>query len=412
MRTQKVHFENPRGHRLTGRLVLPPNRHPHHYALFAHCFTCSKNLGAARQISQALAGMGFGVLRFDFTGLGESEGDFSDTNFSGNVEDLEAAAAFLKRDYEAPALLVGHSLGGAAVLFAATRLPTVRAVATVGAPSDPDHVTRLLQSSLEEIREEGMARVNIGGRGFTIQRQFLEDLRNHSLDRAIKGLEASLLILHSPQDRVVSVDNAEKIYRAARHPKSFLSLDGADHLLSRAEDASYAGQVIGSWASRYLERQREEPLKSDHQVVASLDAEDGFTTRMKVGNHYLTADEPVSYSGNDFGPSPYELLSASLSACTAMTLQMYARRKGWPLENVEVHTSYAREHARDGLECMEDPNAKIDTFHRVVEFSGALDKDQRSRLLEIAGRCPVHRTLESPIQVLTREAEDRPKSAG
>lgn len=412
MRTEKVQFENQLGHRLTGRLVLPPNRHPRHYAVFAHCFTCSKNLGAARQISQALAGLGFGVLRFDFTGLGESEGDFSDTNFSGNVEDLEAAAAFLKREHEAPSLLVGHSLGGAAVLFAASRIPSVMAVATVGAPSDPEHVTRLLQSSLEEIREEGVARVNIGGRGFTIRRQFLENLRNQSLETAINGLNASLLILHSPQDRVVSIDNAEKIYRAARHPKGFLSLDGADHLLSRSEDASYAGQVIGSWASRYLEREREEPLKSDHQVVASLDAEDGFTTRMKVGSHYLTADEPVAYSGNDFGPSPYELLSASLSACTAMTLQMYARRKGWPLENVGVHTSYAREHARDGMECMEDPNAKIDTFHRVVELYGPLNPEQRARLLEIAGRCPVHRTLESPTQVLTREGGESPKSPG
>jgi putative redox protein len=403
MKAQKVHFLNRQGHQLTGKLQLPADRHPHNFALFAHCFTCTKNLGAVRNISAALAQSGFGVLRFDFTGLGESEGEFSETNFSGNVEDLEDAAHFLKEQYKAPSLLVGHSLGGAAVIFAASHLPSVKAIATLGAPSDPEHVTHLLRSNLDEIEAEGKARVTIGGRGFTIKKQFLEDLQSHSLPEVVKSLERALLILHSPQDLIVSIKNAEEIYRAARHPKSFVSLDGADHLLSGEADSSYAGSVIAQWASRYVKGPGQTQLKSDHQVVAGLDREDAFTTEMKVGNHYMTADEPVSYGGHDFGPSPYELLSASLSACTAMTLQMYARRKQWPLENVEVHTSYGKEHAQDGVDCLEDPNARIDTFQREISLTGDLDEAQRKRLLEIADRCPVHRTLHSPTQVLTRE---------
>ena len=401
MRAQKVQFENRKGHRLTGRLIQPADRHPHNFALFAHCFTCNKNLAAVRNISNALARAGFGVLRFDFTGLGESEGDFSDTNFSGNVEDLVDAANFLGENYLAPSLLVGHSLGGAAVIFASAQLPSVKAVATIGAPSDPEHVMHLIRSSIPEIQREGKARVNIGGRGFTIKKQFLENLQAHSLPGVAKKLGRALLIMHSPQDTIVSVENAEEIYRAAWHPKSFVSLDGGDHLLSREADSIYAGRVIAQWASRYVTWPEDPKLKSDHQVVASLDVEDAFTTNLKVGNHYQTADEPASFGGHDFGPSPYELLSASLAACTAMTLHMYARRKEWPLENVEVHISYTKEHARDGAECLDDPNARIDTFYREIALTGELDTAQRKRLMEIADRCPVHRTLHSPTQVIT-----------
>ena len=403
MKAQKVRFPNRQGHQLTGRLVLPADRHPHNCVLFAHCFTCTKNLGAVRNISAALAHSGFGVLRFDFAGLGESEGDFEDTNFSGNVEDLEDAATFLEQNYMAPSLLVGHSLGGAAVIFAADRLPSVKAVATLGAPSDPEHVTHLLRSDLPEIEAEGRARVTIGGRGFTIKKQFLKDLQSHSLPEVVKGLERALLILHSPQDLIVSIKNAEEIYLAARHPKSFVSLDGADHLLSNDADSTYAGKVIAGWADRYVSKPKETDLESDHQVMASLDREDGFTTEMKVGNHYLTADEPASYGGHDFGPSPYELLSSSLAACTVMTVHMYARRKDWPLENAEVHVSYSKEHARDGDDCLDNPDARIDTFQREISLEGELDETQRKRLLEIADRCPVHRTLHSPTQVITRE---------
>lgn len=403
MKTVKVDFSNRQGQRLTGRLVLPPDQHPHNYALFAHCFTCSKNFSAVRNISRALAKAGFGILRFDFTGLGESEGDFSETNFSGNVEDLEDAAAFMAKQYQAPSLLVGHSLGGAAVIFASANISSVKAVATIGAPSDPQHVTQLIKSSITEIEEKGKARVTIGGSSFTIQKQFLQDLQSHSLPGVVKKLERALLILHSPQDKIVAIKNAEEIYLAARHPKSFVSLDGADHLLSKKADSIYTGRVISQWASRYVRWPEEPKLKSDHQVVASLDREDSFTTDIKAGNHELTADEPEEYGGHDFGPSPYELLSASLSACTVMTLHMYARRKKWALENVTVHVSYGKEHARDCGDCPDDQNARIDTFHRVISLGGDLDSTQRRRLLEIADRCPVHRTLHSPTQVITRE---------
>lgn len=411
MKTVKVHFENARGDQLTGRLALPADQHPHNFAIFAHCFTCTKNLIAVRQISDALAREGFGVLRFDFTGLGESSGDFSQTNFSGNVGDLEAASDFLEKQYRAPSLLVGHSLGGAAVLMAASNLPSVRAVATLGAPSEPGHVTQLLRSSLEEIQSEGRAKVQIGGQGFTIEKQFLDDLQAHALVEVVKNLGRALLILHSPQDQVVGIKNAEEIYLSARHPKSFVSLDGADHLLSSRSDALYAGKVIANWASRYVPWPKPEKIKSDHQVVARLELEDGYTTDLKVGNHYMTADEPVDFGGNDFGPSPYEWVSAGLSACTSMTLQMYARRKGWPLEAVETHTSYSKEHAVDCADCETSSKSKIDTFRREIRLIGPLDAVQKDRLMEIADRCPVHRTLDSVTEIKTKQVNEKPRDS-
>ncbi len=404
MSLQKVTFHNQEGHSLVGRIELPANKRPHNFVIFAHCFTCNKNLTAVRNIGKALTSNGFGVLRFDFTGLGESEGDFADSNFSGNVEDLVAAARFLEENYSAPTLLIGHSLGGAAVIFAAEKIKSIQALATVGAPSDPSHVQHLLKSGLEEIETTGKATVNLSGRDFTIKKQFLEDLKSKSLPETVKRLRKPLLILHSPQDDTVGIKNAEQIYVAAHHPKSFVSLDGADHLLTDKKDSIYAGSVIAGWAQRYVSIPKRTELKSQHQVVASLDNADGFTTSMKVGNHYLVADEPVEFGGNDYGPSPYELVSAGLSACTVMTVQMYVRRKGWALENIEVHTSYGKLHATDCEDC-ESPNAKIDTFHRDIKLSGNLDESQIKRILEIADKCPVHRTLHSETQVLTKLVE-------
>ena len=400
MSLQKIIFQNKEGQNLVGRLELPVNQHPHNYAIFAHCFTCNKNLSAVKNIGKALTSKGFGVLRFDFTGLGESEGDFADTNFSGNVEDLIAAADYLKKNYQAPTLLVGHSLGGAAVIFAATEIESIKSVATIGAPSNPDHVSHLLKSGIEEINTSGKAVVNLSGRDFTIKKQFLDDLASKSLPEVAKNLRKALLVMHSPQDTTVGIKNAEEIYIAARHPKSFVSLDGADHLLMDKKDSIYAGEVIAGWAQRYVALPEASNLKSKHQVVASLDREDGFTTAMKVGNHYMNADEPVSFGGNDFGPSPYELVSAGLSACTVMTVQMYVRRKGWPLENIEVHTSYSKSHAEDCENC-EDNAAKIDTFNRDIKLSGDLDEKQIARILQIADKCPVHKTLHSATQVIT-----------
>ncbi|WP_299252485.1 bifunctional alpha/beta hydrolase/OsmC family protein [uncultured Lacinutrix sp.] len=401
MNIQKINFTNAEGQQLVGRLELPINQHPHNFAIFAHCFTCNKNLSAVKNITRELTSNGFGVLRFDFTGLGESEGDFENTNFSGNVDDLISASNYLKENYTAPTLLIGHSLGGAAVIFAASNIDSVKAVATIGAPSNPKHVEHLIQSSVEEIKTNGIANVNIGGRPFTIKKQFLDDIETKSLPDVAKNLRKALLVMHSPQDTTVGIANAEEIYIAARHPKSFVSLDGADHLLMRKEDSIYVGSVIASWAKRYISVPKTNTVSTTHQAVASLDAEDGFTTQMTVGNHTMMADEPTSYGGNDFGPSPYELVSAGLSACTAMTVQMYVKRKGWDLQNIEVHTSHTKV-AKQAIENGEQKEIKVDTFNREIKLKGNLDEKQIQRILQIADKCPVHKTLHSDIDVVTK----------
>ncbi|MCW8981325.1 bifunctional alpha/beta hydrolase/OsmC family protein [Altibacter sp.] len=401
MNFEKVSFKNAEGQTLSGRLELPVDRHPHNFAVFAHCFTCTKNLLAVKNISRALTASGIGVLRFDFTGLGESEGAFADTNFSGNVEDLIAASAYLSQHHKAPSLLVGHSLGGAAIIYAAMQLPSVEALATIGAPSNPLHVQHLIKSELAEIQQKGVAQVNLGGREFKIKKQFLDDLETKSLQKVLKDLRKAILILHSPQDTTVGIRNAEELYLAAHHPKSFVSLDGADHLLSLKQDSLYVGKVIAGWASRYLSIPEVTKVRTQHDVVASLEAANGFTTQMKLGSHYMVADEPTRVGGNDFGPTPYELVSAGLSACTAMTIQMYARRKNWDVQHVEVHTSYDKDYAQDCENCELD-TAKIDTFTREIRLEGDLDEKQIKRLLEIADKCPVHKTLHTATQVITK----------
>ncbi len=401
MNIQKINFTNSKGQQLVGRLELPINQHPHNFAIFAHCFTCSKNLSAVKNISRELTSNGFGVLRFDFTGLGESDGEFENTNFSGNVEDLISASEYLKQNYAAPTLLVGHSLGGAASIFAASLIESVNAIATIGSPSSPKHVKHLINNSIDEIKTTGKANVNIGGRPFTIKKQFLDDIETKSLPEVAQNLRKALLVMHSPQDRIVGIVNAEEIYVAARHPKSFVSIDGADHLLSKPEDSLYVGNVIANWAKRYISIPKTEAISTSHQAVASLDAEDGFTTQMKIGSHNMLADEPVSFGGNNFGPSPYELVSAGLSACTAMTIQMYAKRKKWYLENVEVHTSHTKVDSQI-VENGENKTVKTDTFNREIKLIGNLDDKQKERILTIANKCPVHRTLHSDVQVVTK----------
>ena len=401
MNILKVSFTNKKGQQLAGRLELPMDRKPHNYAIFAHCFTCTKNLMAVKNVGRALTNAGFGVLRFDFTGLGESEGDFENTNFSGNVNDLVEAAEFLERDYMAPTLLVGHSLGGAAAIFAAEKIESIQAVAVINSPSDPSHVMHLLKESKAEINERGKAKVNLGGIDFTIKKQFLDDLKNKPLTQIVKTFGKAILILHSPQDKTVEIKNAEEIYKAAHHPKSFVSLDGVDHLLSKKEDSRYVGMVIAGWASRYVDIPPQEEVITKSKVAASLDNDEKFTTYLKLGDHNFIADEPTNFGGNNFGPSPYEFLSAGLAACTAMTIQMYARRKNWEVENVGVHINYSREHAVD-CEFCEDASAKIDTFTREIKLEGNLSEVQKNKLLEIADKCPVHKTLHSKTQVITR----------
>ena len=404
----RTEFTGSQGTTLAARLDTPDTA-PRAWAVFAHCFTCSKDTKAAAHIARALAASGFGVLRFDFTGLGGSGGDFSNTHFSSNVDDLVAAADWLRAQHGTPALLVGHSLGGAAVLAAAHRIPDARAVATLGAPFDPAHVTHQFGDDLKVITEQGQATVTLAGRPFTIKRAFLDDLGGQAQSERIRQLRRPLLVMHPPQDRVVNIENAAAIFRAALHPKSFVSLDGADHLLNREDDARFAAGVIAAWASRYLPAAATTPA-ADTTADAPIEAgwvevaETGsgaFTSMVRAGAHRWLADEPASVGGADAGPSPYDLLTAALGACTAMTLRMYARQKGLPLDRVRVRLKHSKIHASDCEHC-ETATGRIDRIEREIELQGALDEAQRQRLLEIADKCPVHRTLHGEVDVPTR----------
>ena len=407
MRTEKLTFENERGEQLAARLDMPVDNQPIACALFAHCFTCTKNLKAIATISRALNREGIAVLRFDFTGLGESEGDFAETTFSSNIDDLVAAARFMEVEHEAPAILVGHSLGGAAVIQAASRLEYVKAVATIAAPYDPEHVKHVLESSIEEIEEQGTARVNIGGRPFTIKKQFLDDLEEQNVKDILANLKRALLIFHSPVDEIVGIDNAALIFEAAKHPKSFVSLDQADHLLSDPLDSAYVGTMLGAWARKYIgepqeDRKHHDP--EDNQVVARLEG-GGYRTDVLANGFPLIADEPESVGGTNTGPSPYDYLVAGLGSCTAITLRMYADRKEWPMEAVEVRLNHSKIHAKDCEDCREEAKGKIDMIERTLTFYGPLDEAQRKRLTEIANRCPVHRTLEGHVEIRTSMQE-------
>jgi putative redox protein len=312
---------------------------------------------------------------------------------------LVAAAEFLDKNHMAPALLVGHSLGGAAVIYAGSLLDSVRAVATIGAPGDPEHLKHLFTSLQDDFESSGFANVSIGGRIFKIKKQFIDDLEARDMSEVLKNSKNALLVAHSPQDNIVGIDHASKIFKAARHPKSFVSLDNADHLLSNREDSLYIGGVIAQWAQRYINIPDQKKPDTELQVVASLPDSEKFTTQIKAGKHFLVADEPESIGGNNFGPSPYELVSSALAACTAMTIRMYADRKEWPIEEVNVHIKHSKIHADDCNKCESSNASKIDKFLRVIEIKGDLDASQRKRLMEIADKCPVHRSLHSEIQI-------------
>jgi uncharacterized OsmC-like protein/alpha/beta superfamily hydrolase len=402
MQSIKINFPNSSGNQLAGILDMPAGE-PVAYALFAHCFTCSKNLKAARNISSSMTEAGIAVLRFDFTGLGQSEGAFEDGSFSSNVDDLLSAARWLEQEHRSPEILLGHSLGGTAILQAAPNIPSALAVATIGSPSDPAHVAHLLTGAESELRENGIAEVQIGGRPFRLRQEFLDDLTQHRLPEAISGLRKALLIMHAPLDDVVEIENAAALYAAALHPKSFVSLDRADHLMSREVDSRYAGLMLASWASRYLPTATaavEAPLAAvDGYVVARTKA-DQFRTPVAAGNHVFFADEPVSVGGADTGPTPYDLLAAALAACTSMTLRMYANLKKLSLRSVTVAVSHGRIHAEDCKDC-DSTAGNIHELQRVITFDGDLSEEQQQRMLEIADRCPVHKTLENEIKIRT-----------
>ena len=405
MPSERIEFVGSLGEPLAGRLDTPDAR-PHAWAIFAHCFTCSKDSKAAAYIARALSESGFGVLRFDFTGLGGSGGDFANTHFSSNVDDLLAAADWLREQHGAPALLIGHSLGGAAVLAAAQRVADCQAVVTLGAPFDPAHVTHQLGDELQVIEAEGEASVSLAGRQFKIRRTFVEDLNGQPQADRIRSLAKPLLILHAPLDKTVGVDNARRIFETALHPKSFVALDGADHLLNSAEDAQFAANLIAAWSRRYVPAAEPESEVSASEaeqgvVVVSERATGRFAQVVSAGRHQFVMDEPLSVGGDDQGPTPYDMLSAALGACTAMTVRMYARRKQWPLTSVRVALVHDKVHATDCEDC-ESREGKVDQIARVVELQGDLDDTQRARLIEIADRCPVHQTLHSEVSIVTR----------
>ena len=402
MKTTKLEITNKKGLKLQAYLELPANQKPNNFAIFAHCFSCNSNFKATKNISRSLTNHGFGVLRFDFTGLGKSEGEFADSHFSANVEDLIDVHNYLETHYKAPSLLIGHSLGGAAVIVAASKLKNIKAVATVGAPATVGHVTHLFSHAPEDVSEKGAIEVNIGGRPFKINEDFVADFSKTDLPTIIKELRKPILVMHAPFDKIVGIENAHEIYHNAHHPKSFVSLDDADHLLTKSSDSIYVGNMIGTWAERYFEPEQNNMISSEgEQLVAHLNIlEDNFTTSIQTKKHSFIADEPENVGGDDFGPSPYDFLSAGLAACTVMTLKLYAERKKWDLQEVFVYITYSKKH-RDDLDIEADKPTRFDHLQKKLKFIGNLDEKQKQRLKEIAAKCPVHKTLQSKIIIET-----------
>jgi len=404
-RRTRLEFPGTDGVMLAG-LLETPDSSPHSFALFAHCFTCGKDVVSASRISRELVARGYAVLRFDFTGLGSSDGDFANSNFSSNVNDLVSAADFLRENHRAPSLLIGHSLGGTAVLAAAHAMEEVKGVVTIGAPADPQHVVKQFGCNLDEINRAGVAEVQLAGRPFTIKKQFLDDLTHQYQAEKIAQLKRALLVFHSPVDETVSIKEAEKIYRSAKHPKSFMSLDDANHLLTKATDAEYVAATIAAWATRYIAapeilEQKPGAVTAGHVVVAEKNKQ--FTRTVTTNSHEWLADEPTAMGGADLGPDPYEHLLAALGTCTSMTIRMYANHKKLPLDDVTVTLSHDRQHVTDCEGCDEAPK-KIEVISRTVTLKGDLSEENRQRLLQIADRCPVHRTLHGELEIQTQLA--------
>ena len=407
MPNERFQFQGAEGQQLAASLDLPEDD-PIAYALFAHCFTCGKDVLAAKRIALALAAKGIAVLRFDFTGLGSSEGDFANSTFSSNVADLVYAANHLRNTRKAPAILIGHSLGGAAVLAAAAEIPDAKAVVTIAAPADPAHVTGLFADRIDDIRKHGKVEVSLAGRPFHIKREFLDDIAEHNLLAQVARLHKALLIMHAPNDEAVGIDNATKIFVAAKHPKSFVSLADADHLLTEKRDAIYVADVIAAWVERYLDPVAPTTSidlgEAPRNVVVQETRASKFQQTVSIGPHHLLADEPVAAGGEDSGPGPYDFLLAGLGACTSMTMRLYADRKSLPLERVTVTLKHSRIYAEDCAEC-DTRVGMLDQINRVIAMEGALDAEQRRKLMEIADKCPVHRTLTSEIHIVTRAAD-------
>ena len=396
---QKIEFPGSGGTALAG-LLESPDSPPLATALIAHCFTCGKDIAAASRIARSLVKNGYAVMRFDFTGLGNSDGDFANTNFSSNVQDLIAAADYLRQQDMPPSILIGHSLGGTAVLNAAAAIPESRGVVTIGSPADAQHVSQQFACDIDTINSQGEAEVKLAGRAFTIKKQFLDDINSTSVEH-IARMKKALLVLHSPVDETVSVKEAERIYKAAHHPKSFVSLDNANHLLTRAQDAEYVANLISSWSSRFLPGEDESRPTVANGEISVSERDHKFALDIFSDSHHWRADEPTKSGGNNTGPDPYEHLLAAVGSCTAMTLRMYASRKKWPLEDVHITLRHGREHLSDCENCDETPT-KLDVIERDISFVGDLSSEQRERLLQIADKCPVHKTLTGNLEIRTK----------
>lgn len=402
MKTERLEFSGHDGSTLAARLDLPSGK-PAAYALFAHCFTCSKDIPAARRIAQRLASLGIAVLRFDFTGLGHSSGEFANTNFSTNVKDLLLAANYLREHYQAPQLLIGHSLGGTAILAVADQVVEAKAVISIGSPADPSHVSHNFGQQFDIIQKEGKAEVQLGGRLFKIKKQFIDDISCTNLDANISSLKKALLVLHAPLDETVEIDNAARIFQQAKHPKSFITLDNADHLLTKPQDADYVSDIIAAWVQRYIDVALLPKFMNAPEGIVRVSEVEAtrFLQDISVAGHHLVADEPESYGGDFLGPTPYQFISAGLGACTSMTIRMYARRKNIPLEHVQVDISHDKIHATDCASC-ELSTGKIDHFERNITLTGEITEEERQKLLAIADKCPVHKSLESEITIKTK----------
>ncbi len=391
MSSQRLSFQNKAGFKLSASLELPECQPIKAYALFAHCFTCSKNLNAVHHIAKALNERNIALLRFDFTGLGQSEGDFASTNFSSNVDDLVLAANFLADNFLAPQILIGHSLGGAAILQAATQIASAKALVTIGAPCNPSHVTHMLKNELAAIEQKGEAEIELAGRSLIIKKQFLDDLNEANMKSIIAGLDKALLVMHSPFDDIVDIDNAADIFKTAKHPKSFISLDTADHLLTNETDAKYVGEVIAEWVSRYLEKSSIMPSEHIPQSTVIVKTGKGYCSEAYTANHYFLVDEPIQSGGSDAGPSPSEYLSAALAACKTITARMYADRKSMPLEKITTRVHMKQENDANGM--------KKSDFYVDLNLEGELTEQQRERILYIANKCPVQKVLEGEVKI-------------
>lgn len=395
---------NKAGEKLAAHLVIPADEQINNIAIFAHCFTCSSSLFVVKNISNELIEKGISVLNFDFTGLGHSEGDFSETNFSNNISDLEDVNSFLTETYIAPTILIGHSLGGAAAIIAASQLENIKAVVSIAAPSYVKHITRHFQNFDEIIKEKGHAMLSIGGRPFTIRKQFIDDLEKHNLEEVVKGLRKPIMIMHSPQDNIVDIENAGRLYNNAFHPKSFISLDGADHLVRNKKDAAYIANVIASWVERYV------PIAANgtneaimlknvdgEQVLVYHETSVPYTNHIYTKTQHILGDEPIDFGGNDLGLSPYELLIAAIGSCTTLTLKLYAKRKEWDLREVYVYLSYAKKHAEEIENREPEAMGKLDFIRKKLKLVGNLSEEQIIKLKEIASKCPVHKTVAGKV---------------